>query len=412
MTLLRNALLLTISATALWAQSPFYLKDGDRVVFYGDSITEQRLYTVFTEAYTVTRFPQISVKFTHAGWGGDRVSGGGGGPIDKRLQRDVLPYKPNVVTIMLGMNDGGYRSFDQKIFDAYATGYKHIVESLKSNLPGIRITAIQPSPYDDVNQPPKFEGGYNAVLVRYSEFIRDLTAQEKIDTADLNAPVVADLKRAREKEPAEAAKIVPDRVHPGPAGHMLMAEHLLRAWHAQALVSDIEIDAKNDKVVKSANSQIDGLNGTSWIQTDRALPMPIDWKDSTVTLAINSSDFLETLDQELLRVTGLSEGQWKLKIDGEEVFSFDSEELAKGINLARFNTPMMKQAMNVLALTRKHVDTYYSRWRGVQVPFENDNFPEKETAMKALDSIEAQILSQQRKAAQPARHRFDLVKAS
>src|SRR5439155_26558908 len=33
------------------AQSDFYLHDGDRVVFYGDSITEQRLYPTFVETY-------------------------------------------------------------------------------------------------------------------------------------------------------------------------------------------------------------------------------------------------------------------------------------------------------------------------------------------------------------------------
>src|SRR5437667_9643099 len=100
----------------------FALKDGDRVVFYGDSITDQRLYTTFTETYVITRFPKLDVTFVHSGWGGDRVTGGAGGPIDVRLRRDVVAYKPTALTIMLGMNDGSYRAFDQKIFDTYAEG--------------------------------------------------------------------------------------------------------------------------------------------------------------------------------------------------------------------------------------------------------------------------------------------------
>src|ERR1041384_2003697 len=104
--------------------SDFALKDGDRVVFYGDSITDQRLYTTFTETYAVTRFPKMNVTFVHSGWSGDRVTGGGGGKIDERLKRDVFAYQPTVMTIMLGMNDASYRAFDEKIFGTYTNGYQ------------------------------------------------------------------------------------------------------------------------------------------------------------------------------------------------------------------------------------------------------------------------------------------------
>src|SRR3977135_4397636 len=99
MRFLGQVILCFACASNLVAQSDFYLKDGDRVVFYGDSITDQRLYTTFTESYVLTRFPQMKVSFIHSGWGGDRVSGGGGGPIDVRLQRDLITYKPTVLTI-------------------------------------------------------------------------------------------------------------------------------------------------------------------------------------------------------------------------------------------------------------------------------------------------------------------------
>ncbi len=182
------------------AAGAFAIKDGDRIVFYGDSITDQRLYTTFVETYIVTRFPAMSVSFVHSGWGGDRVTGGGGGRVDHRLERDVFAYKPTVVTVMLGMNDASYRPFDQKIFDVYAKGYTHLVESMKSNLPGVRITLIQPSPFDDVTRKPNFEGGYNQVLTRYGEFVKSLADKEAATVADLNTPVVAALKKAMETD--------------------------------------------------------------------------------------------------------------------------------------------------------------------------------------------------------------------
>ena len=152
------AVALTTLATA--ENNPFHLKDGDRVVFYGDSITDQRLYTTFAETFVVTRFPGMNVSFVHSGWGGDRVTGGGGGAIDLRLTRDVFAHKPTVMTVMLGMNDASYKAFDAGVYSTYTNGYQHIVDSMKKNSPSTRMTLIQPSPFDDVTQPPKFEGGY------------------------------------------------------------------------------------------------------------------------------------------------------------------------------------------------------------------------------------------------------------
>src|SRR5438552_12219675 len=149
-----------VAFVALQARAEsFALKEGDRVVFYGDSITDQRLYTTFVEDYVVTRFPHEKIRFVHSGWRGDRITGGGGGPIDLRLDRDVIAYRPTVMTIMLGMNDGSYRAFDPSIFDRYARGYEHIVTKVKQALPGVRLTLIQPSPFDDVTRAPTFEGG-------------------------------------------------------------------------------------------------------------------------------------------------------------------------------------------------------------------------------------------------------------
>ena len=202
-------LLLAGLASVAHAQGGFALREGDRVVFYGDSITDQRLYTTFVEDYVVTRFPRMKVEFVHSGWGGDRVTGGGGGPIDLRLQRDVIAYKPTVMTIMLGMNDGSYRAYDPRIFDTYASGYQHLVEAVKAALPGIRLTLIQPSPFDDVTRAPNFEGGYNTVLVRYGEFVKELAQKQGAAVADLNTPVVSALEKGKTLDADTAQKIVP-----------------------------------------------------------------------------------------------------------------------------------------------------------------------------------------------------------
>src|SRR3974390_3892836 len=49
----------------------FLIRDVDRVVFLGDSITEQKLYTTYIEAYALTRHPTWKLFFRNVGWGGD-----------------------------------------------------------------------------------------------------------------------------------------------------------------------------------------------------------------------------------------------------------------------------------------------------------------------------------------------------
>lgn len=410
-----GALCLVVFISAPARSADFALKNGDRVVFYGDSITDQRLYTTFTETYVVTRFPKLDVSFVHSGWGGDRVTGGGGGAIDLRLKRDVFAYKPNVMTIMLGMNDGSYRAFDDKIFETYTNGYQHIIDSVKETLPGIRITVIEPSPFDDVTREPRFEGGYNSVMVRYSEYVRKLAEREHLNVADLNSPVVAVLEKAKAVDGELAQKIVPDRVHPGPGGHLIMAEALLKSWNAPALVSAVEIDASAKRVVNAGNTRLTEFKAGdvfTWTQLDNALPMPVNLNDPVKALAVKSSDFVEALDQQILKVTGLESANYKLTIDDSDIGTFTREQLAAGVNLAILSTPMMKQAGDVHDLTVRHNDIHFRRWRQVQVPLAGDKTPAVQKAVDdlsdALDDEEAGVIKEQRETAQPKAHRFNL----
>jgi lysophospholipase L1-like esterase len=394
------------------ARSDFYLKDGDRVVFYGDSITEQRLYTTYAETYVVTRFPRLNITFVHSGVGGDRVGGGWAGPIDLRLKRDVFAYRPTVMTIMLGMNDGSYRAFDPEIFKTYANGYQHMLDSIKSALPGIRVTLIQPSPYDDVTRPANFEGGYNAVLVRYGQFVEELAQKEKLDTADLNASVVAALEKAKAANAETAKEIIRDRVHPGPGGHLLMAEALLKAWNAPALVTAVEIDAAKVRPVRTDNTTVSDLkeaNGLAWTQNDNALPMPLDSKDRVLKLAVQSSDFLQALNQQPLKITGLKASRYLLKIDGDEVGTLSRDQLEQGVNLAELPTPMVKQAQAVHDLTLKHNNIHAVRWRELQVVLAQQPLPHLPQAMEALDNLEADLVAQQRATAQPKTRHYELL---
>ncbi len=420
---LLSPIVLCVSIVALCLgadQGQFYLHAGDTVVFYGDSITEQRLYTMLTELFAVTRYPNLNVTFVHSGWGGDRVTGGGGGPIDLRLQRDVFAYKPTVMTIMLGMNDGRYINHTPADDDIYFNGYKHIVDSVRQALPSVRITAIEPSPFDDVTRPFTLQpNGYNSVLVAYSAWIRTYAEHNNLTVADMNGPVVDMLKVATASDPETAQKIIPDRIHPGLAGHLIMAEQLLKAWNARPVVSAVTIDAAEGKVTASEHAQISGLSTANpfvWTELDDALPLPFadllaNDRDRSLGLAIRSSDVIQALNQEPLRITGLKPGRYKLTIDGELVGSWSEAELGQGVNLAVLETPMSKQAMKVRDLTVRHIDIHQFRWRTLQVPLQDSSVEHLDNTLKSLDAVEADVVGLQRTAAQPRPHTFELVTA-
>lgn len=405
-------ILTLLLALAAFGQSAFHLKPGDRVVFYGDSITDQRLYTVFTETFVRTRFPGLDVKFTHSGWGGDRVTGGGGGIIDLRLRRDVAPYKPTVVTIMLGMNDGRYKPFDEYIFNWYTTGYKEMIRQLKELAPGVRITGIRPSPYDEVTRAPMAGGGYNPVLVKFGDFIQELAAKENMTVADLNAPVVKMLEAAQAANAEVAQRILPDRVHPGPSGHLIMAGALLKAWGAPAVVSVVEIDAASGKVAVQENTKVSALkagSSLSWTQADNALPMPVDFNDAPTALAVKSSDFQQSLNRETLKIAGLKSGHYAMRIDGVQVKVFTAAELAAGLDLTTLPTPMLDQAKKVHDLTLKRTGVHNVRWRTLEVPLAKDELSKNAAAMAALDALDEELEAKQLAAARPVPHSFELV---
>src|SRR5207247_3288141 len=140
-----------------------------------------------------------------------------------------------------------------------------------------------------------------------------------------------------------AKKIIPDRVHPGPGGHLLMAGELLKSWNAPATVSAVDIDAGAKKVTDTKRTKTSDLKAgddISWTQLDEALPMPVDLNDPVVALAIKSSDFIQAFNQQTLKVTGLTAPSYNLKIDGDEMGSFGKSQVADGISLETLATPM------------------------------------------------------------------------
>ena len=192
-----------------------------------------------------------------------------------------------------------------------------------------------------------------------------------------------------------------------------MAEALLKSWNAPAIVTQVVIDAASLTVSRTVRTEVHSILRTgstlSWTQNDAALPFPVDWQDSAVSVAAYSSDFIPAIDDQPLRVENLQPGDYTLRIDGQEIATYPAGQFARGINLAAFQTPMLKQAVEVLKLTNQHIDVHLSRWRMVQVPLAPYELPHYNATISELDALEREVIARQRAAAQPRPHSYEIV---
>ncbi|MGD0480394.1 MAG: SGNH/GDSL hydrolase family protein [Terracidiphilus sp.] len=398
--------LLVMSAPRSHSQQ-LALHEGDRVVFYGDSITAQRLYTRFVEDFVLTRYPQMQITFWNAGIPGDTVYGGYTGDMPARLKRDVLPHQPTVITIMLGMNDGYYMAFNQKYLDIYKEGYSKLLDALQSEIPAARVTLISPTPYDEVTHGTEF-AGYNEVISRHAAFVKELAASSHRGFSDFNQVETDLLNGGTQKNSSLAALLIPDRIHPAEASHWVLAAALARSWGLSPIVSSVQLDAPLKKAGAAENTQVSDLtlkDGTlHWTQTDNALPLPLQLDDGMIQFVLSISG-LEAMDQQLLRVNGLPAARYTLEIDGKKIASFAREQLATGVNLALYSTPMENQAKGVDGIEIKRTRLDEVRFL---LAIEDPKTGNDAETLRALEAKDTALAEEQRRLAQPKPHRFEL----
>jgi GDSL-like lipase/acylhydrolase family protein len=426
-------LVLTIAGRA--AAGDFLIRNGDRVVFLGDSITEQRLYTTYIEAYALTRHPDWSLSFRNVGWGGDtswlrqRFH-----PDEKKLfaadpaaqqsmvedavgrglARDVLPLKPTLATIKFGMNDHAYQPFREDIFKAYVRSQGELAKELTAA--GARVVFLTPQPIEEKRADPD-QDARNQSLRKFSDGLKEVAAKTHADFVDQFDPYMKIMLRERQSN-TNATIGGGDAVHPGPIGHTIMAWAILKGMGASALVSRVEMDGAAKRAgpaegcqvynVKFANGAID------FDRMDQALPMPIDERAEP---ALKLAPILDDLARYELRITGLPQGSYEITIDGEAAAKASSEELGKGVNLANANGPITKQAREVLKLVFDKNNAFFHRWRDVQLyTFPSwANSPEvdaKRTAeLTRMDKEIADFENQIEKARKPKSHHFEVKTA-
>jgi lysophospholipase L1-like esterase len=410
--------LISSSNTRLTAQDPamqnLAIHDGDTVVFYGDSITALYLYTRFVEEFTLTRYPPLHVRFVNAGVPGDATYGGYAGTMQQRVQRDVTAFHPAMITVMLGMNDGGYVAMTPQIDAAFRKGYNDLLDALTRENPKAALTLILPTPYDEITHGTEFPG-YSKTIDTIADDVAELASQRKAHSqapvylVDFHHRLVGALSHATTDFPTLSPLLIPDRIHPGPAAQWIMAAALMEAWQVNPIVSDVTLTA-DAKVMAAARAKISSLQktptGLSWTQLDEALPLPLDLNDAMTAVLLKEST-IERLDRQMIRVRGLPPGSYDLSIDQKPIATFSAETLEQGVNLAVQKTPMLDQARGIDWEENRRATLAQARFI---LSAETAKQPDPAAAEERLQAAEDELAATIRKQAVPKPHNFELRK--
>ena len=132
--------------------APAIIKPGDTILFQGDSITDAGRkrdvagansepalgsgYAWLLAAQVLVDSPDANLKIFNRGISGNKVN-----QLAERWQADCLDLKPNVLSILIGVNDFAHaRTGDYKgTLEIYEADYRALIQRTKDALPEVRL---------------------------------------------------------------------------------------------------------------------------------------------------------------------------------------------------------------------------------------------------------------------------------
>lgn len=189
-------------------------KEPVRVVCIGDSITGVYYHTGGLRAYPEMLkvalhklYPRAQVSVRNAGISGDTTKGG-----LARLDRDVLQYKPHLVTVMFGMND-----LVRTPVEEFKKNLTTITERCRTA--GAEVLLCTQNTVVETPQRPIVK------LAEFTQAIIDVAKANDLGVADCQAAFAAVESRSK----SEWQLLMSDTIHPNMDGHKLFAATIARA---------------------------------------------------------------------------------------------------------------------------------------------------------------------------------------
>jgi lysophospholipase L1-like esterase len=317
-----------LAGLAVGAEQPV-LKKGARLAVIGDSITEQKMYSKFIEDYVTMCTPDLGIWCVQLGWGGETAPGFLG-----RMNQDLMPFKPTVATTCYGMNDGGYRAYEDGIGNRYIGAMKQIVENLKKT--GATVVIGSPGCVDsNTFRKPEDAEVYNQNLGKLGDLDRQLAKDTGMPFANLHDLMADVMKRAKAAYGDKYHVCGGDGVHPAADGQLIMAYAFLKVLVPGGEIGTFTVDMAGQAAASDGHKVLSAKAGTVEIESRR---YPFCFYGDEKSPDGNRSilpylPFNEDLNRLTLVVKNLKSDKAKVTW-GAASKTFTREDLTKGVNLA------------------------------------------------------------------------------
>lgn len=342
---------LVASGTAGLAAEPL-VKSGERIVFFGDSITWLGGYTIPITSYLTLRYPELQVEFLrNAGLPGNTAN-----DALKRLDRDVLDQKPTLVTVSFGINDCRAAPRDPQTVPEFLRATAQIVARLKDA--GVRVVLLSPGCVDPAGtgnktwyKTPEDCQAANTTLAQMTDELQHLAATQGVLFCDVYHPMLEAQQRLKAEQPGFT--MIPDGLHPDDFGCCVMAAAILQTLGLERPAAALTIDAALGKTIAD-HCRVDALaiatNLVTFSRTDDSLPITTLNYPGYVRAMTTLATFprYAAWNRYQFRITGLAPGKWQLAVSGAgNVASYTAEEWAAGVDLVSLVSPWVILAQQV-----------------------------------------------------------------
>lgn len=381
-------LLLVATSTALAAPPPWEFKDGDRVVFVGDTFIEREQRYGYVEAALTLANADKNVTFRNLGWSGDTVRGLSRAGFDppeagfRELVKQVNDTKPTVLVVGYGMAE----SFDGEAgLPRFVEGYNSFLDAVAPL--GARLVLLSPLPHEKMPAPLPDPEAHNRDIKLYADAIRSIAETRGAAFIDLFDAVSR--YRASRASIATAGGPIYDTdngIHPTATGYATLA-------------------GLTDMGSKSGASLERSFTGER---------LPARFEQAGLapgSIAPLGRGGLGSVGG-VIQLTGLEPGRYTLKADGETIATRSAAEWAAGVTASFHPEPGQVQSLTK-AIVAKNLLFFY-RWRPQNITYlfgfrkheQGRNAVEIPQFDPLVDAKEKEIAELRK----PAAHTYELIR--